>query len=325
MQHVMEDIGSHYELAYTPTATNYDGHFRMIEVKVKRPHVKIQSRKGYFALPDINGQPIQPYEAVALNAINSRSTSKDLNYQFRVLKFRPRADGALHEVAFEVPVSGLRSETNNKTGKVRVKASLVALIHDATGGIVGKVSREVVREFPAAQAQTASDRILYAEPLDLPGGHYIIDTAVTDEQAGKTSVKRLSVFVDSGKDFGLSSLELMRMKDASAGRPVVDPAPVDSAAMLPILSDSVPSGKPMNLYFVLYPKEHSAGDPKVVLQLLHDGREIARKAVRLPRPDADGAVPVMLRLSPQPGQCDILVTAQQGQLVAQSSLSVKVE
>lgn len=325
MEHVMEDIRSHYELAYTPTATNYDGRFRTIEVKVKRPHVKVQSRKGYFALPDINGQPIQPYEAVALSAINSRAVTKDLPYDFKVMKFRPRPDGVQHEVAFEVPVSGLRAEANSKTGKARVKASLVALIHDSGGQIVGKVSREVFREYPANESQPSKDRILYAEPLNLPGGHYIIDTAVTDEQSGKTAIKRLSVFVDSGKDFGLSSLELMRQKDAPAGRAVLDATPVDSAAMLPILSDSVPSGRPVNLYFVVYPKEHSAGDPKVVLQMLRDGREIARKAVTLPHPDADGAVPVMLRLSPQPGQCDILVTAQQGQLVAQSSLSVKVE
>jgi len=28
MQHMMEDIRTHYELAYSPTSTNYDGHFR---------------------------------------------------------------------------------------------------------------------------------------------------------------------------------------------------------------------------------------------------------------------------------------------------------
>jgi hypothetical protein len=37
-----------------------------------------------------------------------------------------------------------------------------------------------------------------AEPVELPVGHYVIDTAVTDEQVGKTTVRRLSVFVDPG-------------------------------------------------------------------------------------------------------------------------------
>src|ERR1019366_4858795 len=39
MQHMMEDIRDHYELAYSPTSTNYDGHFRKIDVKLSRPKI----------------------------------------------------------------------------------------------------------------------------------------------------------------------------------------------------------------------------------------------------------------------------------------------
>jgi len=34
---------------------------------------------------------------------------------------------------------------------------------------------------------------------------------------------------------------------------------------------------------------------------------------------------MLVRLLPDPGQCDVLITAQQGGLVAESTLSVKVE
>ena len=74
-------------------------------------------------------------------------------------------------------------------------------------------------------AQLANDRILYAEPVELPAGHYVIDTAVTDEQVGKTTVRRLSVFVDPGQRSGLElgaagagSLALGRT--AESGKPV---------------------------------------------------------------------------------------------------------
>jgi hypothetical protein len=157
-----------------------------------------------------------------------------------------------------------------------------------------------------------------------------MDAAVTDQQSGRTAVKRLAFFVDSSTEFGLSSLELVRPDHvSSSARPITldsSPTVMDPERMLPVLSDTVESESGANLYFVVYPAKLQSGEePKVVLQVLKNGREIARKSLVLPRPDADGSVPVMLKLSPTPGQCDILVTAQQGPLLAQSSLSVKVE
>jgi VWFA-related protein len=52
MQRVMEDIRTQYELSYAPKSTVYDesavydGHFRRIEVKLKRPKLTVRTRKG---------------------------------------------------------------------------------------------------------------------------------------------------------------------------------------------------------------------------------------------------------------------------------------
>lgn len=323
MQRVMEDIRSHYELAYTPTATNYDGRFRKIEVKVNRPHISPpQYRKGYFALPDINGQPLQPFEAVALAAINSHPTKPPFPYHIAVMRFRPGQEAVEHEIAFEVPLSALRAGSTPKSGEARVKASLVALIRNADGEVVGKIGRELTRQVETSAADRSTGGILYAEPVQLPAGHYVVDAAVTDEESRQTSVRRLAFYVSPGNDFGLSSLELVREREPVS--PGTSTASDASASILPMLTDSISSGKPVNLYFVVYPSKSSSAT-KVVLQVLHDGKEIARKPLTLPPASADGSVPVLLRLSPQPGQCDIFVTAQQGTLMAQSSISVKVE
>jgi hypothetical protein len=328
MQRMMEDIRTHYELAYTPTSTNYDGHFRKIEVKVSRPKVTVQTRKGYFALPELNGEPLQPFEAVALNAINARPVPVEFPYQTSLLKFRPRPDAVEYEVAFEIPVSGLRVVSNPKTGKARIQTSLVALIHDTNGDIVGKVSREMAREVDNADlAKLGDDRILYAEPVELPKGHYVVDTAVTDEQAGKTTVKRIAVFVDPGKNLGMSSLEVVQRLEPLAGpRNPLDPLEVENERIVPTLADSVASSKPVDLYFVVYPAQGGADeDVNATLQLFREGKEVARKPLSLSKPGADGSIPMLVRLSPGPGQCDVLITARQAGLVAQSGLSVKIE
>jgi len=328
MQHIMEDIRTHYELAYSPTSTNYDGHFRKIEVKVSRPKVTLQTRKGYYALPDLNGESLQPFELLALNAMNAQPATPQFPYQVSAMKFRPQDNAVEYEVTFEIPLSGIKAVADKKTGEVRARAALVAFIHDSSGEIVKKVSRELVRKASATDAaQLQADRILYAEPVQLQPGHYMIDTAVTDEQTGKTSTKRVSVFVDPGKDLSLSSLGLVRRFDPLTGpRNLLSPFDLENGHVTPTLADSVSPANPVSLYFVVYPAKPAAAElPKVTLQLLRDGREIARKPLNLDPPGPDGSIPMLVQVSPGPGQCDVLITAKQGASVAESSLSVKVE
>lgn len=327
MQKMMEDIRTHYELAYAPTSTNYDGHFRKIEVKISRPKVTLQTRKGYYAVPDINGEPLQPYELLALNAINATPAPSEFPYQVSAMKFRPNENGVEYLLTFEIPLSGIKASPT-KNGSLQVRTALVAFVHDSTGAIVRKVSRELLREAKASEApQLESDRILYAEPVELPAGHYVVDTAVTDEQTGKTSAKRVSVFVDGAKDVSLSSLELVRRVEPLNGpRNPLSPFELGNGRVTPTLADSVSSGAPMSLYFVVYPGASSTGEsPKVTLELLRDGRVIARKPLDLTPGKPDGSIPMLVQVSPGSGQCDVLVTARQGTAVAESSLSVRVQ
>jgi hypothetical protein len=315
-------------MAYAPTSTNYDGHFRKIEVKISRPKVTFQTRKGYYAVPDLNGEPLQPFELLALNAISTPHADQGFPYQVSAMKFRPEENAVEYEVTFEVPLSGIKPIANNQTGDLNFRAALVAFIHDSTGEIVKKVSRELTRTVSAADAaQVKSDHILYAEPVELQPGHYVIDTAVTDEQTGRTSSKRVSVFVDPGKNLALSSLGLVRRFEPLTGpRNPLSPFDLENGRVTPTLADSVASGNPLNLYFVVYPtKATTADETRLTVQLMKDGREIARQPLRLSQPGPDGSIPMFVQLSPGPGQCDVLVTAKQGTAVAKSSYSVRIE
>jgi VWFA-related protein len=46
---VVEEIRAQYTLGYVSANTRTDGNWRKFEIKVKRPGVKVRSRKGYFA------------------------------------------------------------------------------------------------------------------------------------------------------------------------------------------------------------------------------------------------------------------------------------
>ncbi|SPE25539.1 exported hypothetical protein [Acidobacteriia bacterium SbA2] len=326
MQRVMEDMRSHYELAYAPANTIYNGQFRKIEVKVARSHVTVQTRKGYFALPDLNGQPLQQFEAAALSAINAGSASPQPAYNLAVMRFRPGQNAVEHQVVVEIPVSGLRLRTDPVTRKDRAKVAVFAVVRNSSGEVVSKMGRQLTRQVNAKPAP--SDQIFYAEPVELPSGHYTVDAAVTDEQSNQVSVKRIAFYVAPANEFGLSSLQLL----SDRNRPATEPSEIEtlqmqSSPVIPTLTDSVSAGKALDLFFVLYPAKtaSSTDSPIVVLEMLHDGKEIVRKPLQLPKPEADGSVPMRLRFSPTQGQCDIFVVAQQGNKVAQSALSVRVE
>jgi len=326
MQRVMEDIRTHYEVAYAPSETNFDGHFRKIDVHISRPHMEVQTRSGYFAVPDINGVPLQPFEMEAVRAIDTKPAPVNFPYEVSLLRFRPKAATVDYQMAFDVPISSLEVVMNGKTGVGKIQVSVVALIHKPDGEVVGKVSRELVRDVSSAELPQLNGKdILYIEPIELPGGHYLVDTAVTDEQARKTTVKRLSVFVNSGTEFGVSSLHLVRaVQPLPATRNNQDPFETDSGQVVPTLSDSVSPGKPIGVYFVVYPSSTSSVTPTITLQLFHDGKEIGRQALEPPKKQADGSIPVLLQIKPDSGECDMVVTAQQGNQRSEASLSVKV-
>jgi hypothetical protein len=125
----------------------------------------------------------------------------------------------------------------------------------------------------------------------------------------------------------MSSLELVRRLDPLPGpRDPLDPFEIDNGRIVPTLADSVASNKPVDVYFVVYPTSASSGqDVKATLHVFREGKEVARKPLDLSRPEPDGSIPMLVRLLPDPGQCDVLITAQQGGVVAESTLSVKVE
>ena len=68
---VMEEVDTHFELAYQPASPTSDGHFRKIEVKLNKPDLRVQTRKGYYAVPETGEGPLQPGDMGALAALDS--------------------------------------------------------------------------------------------------------------------------------------------------------------------------------------------------------------------------------------------------------------
>jgi VWFA-related protein len=333
MRRVMEDVREHYEIAYSPTSTNLDGHFRKIEVRLKRPGLKLQTRKGYFALPDTGGEPIRPFEEAALKVINAAKPPSAVAYSAGLLDFGPVGNRVLCVATFQVPQSGLTVTADPEKKTVRLHASVLGLMKDQKGQIVGKVSRDLNIEVPADQAEKLRQGdLIYTQWVELPPGLYTLESAVLDSEGDKAGVKRAAFEVPKPEQLTLSSISLVRRVDrASADRDPLNPLEYRGGKVVPALAGTAKHGTDTSFYFVLYPASTSDGKvdlsvkPSVTVQFYLDGKLIADAVPPLTWNETARAIPVFLAAQFEPGQYMVKVLVEQGKLEAERSAAFVVE
>jgi hypothetical protein len=100
---VMEEVDTHYEIAYPPASERYDGHFRKIEVKLARPGLQVETRGGYFAVPDTGAGPVTPEEMAGLRALDTEPRPHAFEFLARAYRFREAGGAAQYAIAFGCP------------------------------------------------------------------------------------------------------------------------------------------------------------------------------------------------------------------------------
>ncbi len=329
LRRLMEDVNTHYEIAYAPKADVYDGHFRKIEVKVAREGLRVQSRNGYFALPEVGGKPMETYEVAALKALELKPPPRDVEFHVNVLRFRPSPSGWQNTITFEVPTKALATTDLQNPARKRIHASLFALIKDQSGQVVDKISKDVPFEIPAERFENfQAGNILVSQPFTLPPGRYLAEVAVVDHEASKASTRRISLVMPAAPAVAVSNIALVRRIDTLKNpADPFDPFQFGTSKVTPSLDSVLPKGADTPLYFVLYPAAGNAEKPKVVIQFLRDGKEIGRQMpeVEDSQKDAKGGVPMMLSAKLDPGQYEVRVTLVQGKDAAQQSTTFSIE
>ena len=330
LHRVMEDVRAHYELSYVPSSQNYDGHFRKIEVQVTRRGAQVHTRAGYFALPLVAGEVLQPFEMAALDALNARPQPKAFAYRAEALPFRAARSAVQYSMVFQVPMQNLSYREDKQTAKLRTHISLLALVKDANGQIAAKVSRDLANDIPADKFdEFARGDLTFAQPLLLAPGRYTVETAAVDRENGAASVKRAALVVSDDPGVGLSEPVPVRRVDPydvprDGGWNPADPLQYGGGKVTPSLDAVFPAGTEIPLYMVVYPAPGGV-PPRLSIAVLRDGRVLSSATPDLPLPDPTGAIPFMNTISPPPGQYEIQVTARQGASATSRLIALRVQ
>lgn len=324
LRRIMEDTRTHYELTYTPASENFDGRFRKIEVKVARQGMKLQTRRGYYALPDLNGQPVMPFELAALDALNASPQPQALAFRSEALRFRPTRGEQQCAAVFEIPMRNLTVASVKAGDSARVHASFLALVKDSKGQVVDKVSRDLPMQFPAEQtARLKRGNMSFVQPFALPYGRYTLETAVVDRESGRAGVKRSVLVLEPRSGVALSAISLVRRIEKPNRPDPFDPFESGAGKVTPTLEDTGVAGAETSLYFVVYPISGPT-KPTLTMDFFVDGKLIASSSPPLPPANENGAIPVVTSAKFNPAQYEVRVTVTQGASSAASESAFTV-
>jgi VWFA-related protein len=298
LRRVEEELGAYYLLAYAPENERWDGRYRRIELRVRRPGVTVQSRRGYYAVRTPTPTPILEHEAAALAALEESKDAVDLHVDARALHFpAPGGDTVVAITAqMAADAASLRPD---KSGDLTQDFTVLALLRDASRRVVHKSSRHYELTWPNSKAEEVRrGKVLFEREALVRPGRYTVEVVAYDAIRRTAGVSRAELDVPRRPPgvLRLGSLVVLGRSEPNAtGEP--GPLQYQGLRLYPNFGEAVRlgGGRPLPFLVTLAPGTQPPGDARV--ELLLDDEAIRSADVPVPPPDENGQVRVVGGLS----------------------------
>jgi hypothetical protein len=321
LRQVNEDLHSYYILSYTPSNLNYDGKFRQISIKVNRPGIEVQGRRGYFALNNSYGTPVLDYEAPALAILSGQAPQSAFPSFTAGFSFPEDSRPGLVSVMVEAPAGSVSFLTNEQKKTFSSNFSIVAVIKDQSQRIVRKLSNQYLLgasldKLPSAQR----GRILFYKETTLDPGRYTIAAVVHDAISGHSSVSSATVTVPdpNPQTPRISSVVLVENAERLArDQQSENPFHFEEVLLYPNLGQLVRRSvnRTLTLFLTVYPPKGDTATPRLNLQLSQNGHAVDQFSYDLPAADQKGRIQYAAAIPIdkfQPGEYEVKVEVREG-------------
>ncbi|MBV9301189.1 MAG: VWA domain-containing protein [Acidobacteriaceae bacterium] len=345
LQRAVDDIETYYEITYNPGIQKYDGSFRTVQIKSERPSLRIQSRAGYFALPNAatqGGAVLAPYELPLLKALSVKPPPRDFDFRAAGLHFRSAKESTC-SVIIDLPFSSILfqpsepvdppKEKNKSESRLKADFAYVVLIKDSNGEIVRNFRGDVPLQ-PAASQMDAlrMSHFVLKENFGLPPGRYTLETAMLDRGADKTSVRRsVLIMPPIASPLGISSVSIVRdVREKQETTDPGDPFLMGTNVITPTLAslDKNSLAQGLSFYLVIYTDKANQGKPQLTMEFKRDGQPVGAGSPPLGEPDEQGRVQYLGTAASdnlQPGNYEVRFIARQGNEAAAESVTFTLE
>jgi VWFA-related protein len=275
-----EDNRYHYLLTYTPRNTTFDGRFRSIAVRVRRPDTQVFARKGYRAARP--GPPPAAFDVPAFAMLDRTPMPRAFPIEAAAFSFPDPARPGLTPVMLRVATSALRFEIDERRGSYAAHAVVGVRIRDAGGREVDRLSQEYLLTGNAAEIEAGrrGEILFYREPA-LPSGVYTVESVVYDGNAHVASARVATLTVPQATaGVAMSSLVIVARSEEVSDTPAVGaPLFVGKTLLYPNLGQPLrQSGDAaLTFFFTVY----GAAPRSATAQLLRNGAIVAEAPVEL--------------------------------------------
>src|SRR5262245_13278941 len=288
---VDEELRTYYLISYVTTNQNLDGKYRQIEVKLKRPDLIVQSRKGYYAAS--SGASFADFEAAAVAALNKSPTP--LQVRAMALSFPQSAPVARVPVMAQIPGDAITFVENQAAKTWTIDFRVIAQIKNREKQVVKNLSQQFRLTGPLDKlAEAKRNGLNYYREAELPTGGYEIEIIVHDASSAKASMHRipLEVAAEGESKLSLSSVIIVASaSQAPANRQADNLFVAGDLLLVPNLGAPIRKSvsKQLPFFFTVRPAKGSVA-PTAELEIVQSGNSLAKLPLPLPAADASGRI-----------------------------------
>jgi VWFA-related protein len=325
LRQVDEDLHAYYLLTYRPLNQNFDGRFRRISLKVNRPGVDVQARKGYYAVSNSYDTPVLGYEAPALALLEGKARPNAFDSRVAAFDFPEAGRPGLVPVMVEAPAGSVNFVAAPDKKTYSADFSVVVLVKDEGGRVVRKLSNEYLLAGPLDKLAAARQgKVLFYRETQLAPGRYTFSSVVydaTDDRASTGSAD-LSVAAADQSSLRLSSIVIIKSAERLTAAEAASPKPFNfgEVAIYPNMGEPLRKSASKNLaFFVTAYAPRASASTKLKMEVIQQGRALGQTSYDLPAPDASGriqyagAIPIDKY---KPGEYELRLTVADAQSTA---------
>jgi len=253
---VQADTSLYYLLGYHSSNAARDGHFRRITVRINRPGLKIDFRRGYYAPADFKHSTRDDRERQLDEELASDLSTTDLPVYLSASYFRLADRKFYVPVSVVVPGSQIPFTRNNDQDKATL--DVLGIVTDTEKRPVGQI-RDTVKLSVNTNQVVQRKNVQYNSGFVLPPGNYHVKFVVRENQSGRLGSFETDLKVPDLKTVPvkMSSIVLASQLQASSKRKSDNPLLRDGSEVIPNVTHVFSAGQHLYLYYEVYDPGHT--------------------------------------------------------------------
>jgi VWFA-related protein len=257
---VQQDMTMYYLLGYHSTNTARDGKFRRITVRINRPGLKLEYRKGYYAAADFKHSDKEERERQLQEELASDLPSTDLSLYLATGYFRLADNRYYVPISLIVPGSEIPFSRNRDQDKATL--DVLGVVTDEKKFPASRI-RDTVKLAVNAANEVQRKNVQYDNGLLLPPGKYHLKIVVRENESGRMGAFETDFTIPDLKSqpLKMSSIVMASQVQPAGKHDPNDPLIRNGTEIVPSVTRVFSSGQHLYFYYEVYDPARSHNSP----------------------------------------------------------------